>query len=65
MTEEEMKEFRIWQRSRQQTALEQAFGELEDLYLDMRGYNITMPTQAFKTVVKALMLLKKEIVNHD
>lgn len=62
MTESELEEFRIWQRTRHKTALDAAFQELEEMLMDMKGYNVTMPSRAFKTVVKALLLLKSEVI---
>jgi hypothetical protein len=62
MTESELEEFRIWQRTRHKTAFESAFHDLEDMLADMKGYNVTMPTRAFKTVVRALLLLKEEVL---
>lgn len=64
MTEAEMAEFKIWQRTRHKTAFESAFQDLEDMMGDMKGYNVTMPTRAFKTVVKALILLRDEVVKN-
>lgn len=61
MNEDELKEFRLWQRSRHETALDHAFAELEELVYEMKGYNITMPVRAFKILSNAVLLLKKEI----
>jgi aspartate aminotransferase-like enzyme len=60
MTESEQEEFLIWQRTRHKTAFDMAFQDLEDMLADMKGYNVTMPTRAFKTVARALLLLKEE-----
>lgn len=61
MTEEEMKEFTEWKRTRAQSEIDAAFFDLEELFHDMRGYNIAMPPRAFKTVVRALLLLRREV----
>ena len=61
MTESELEEFNLWKRTRHKTSFDVAFQELEDMMADMKGYNVTMPTRAFKTVVRALLLLKEEV----
>jgi hypothetical protein len=60
-----MEEFKLWQRTRHKTALDAAFQDLEEMLMDMRGYNVTMPSRAFKTVVKALLLLKEEVLKNE
>lgn len=65
MTEEEQKEFNDWKRSRAQSEIDSAFFDLEELYGDLRGYNFAMPPRAFKTVVKALLLLRREMNGLD
>ena len=65
MTESEQEDFKTWQRTRHKTAFDMAFQDLEDMLGDMKGYNVTMPTRAFKTVVKALLLLKEELCSKE
>ena len=60
--ESELAEFKEWKRTKHQTKLDAAFYELNDLVSGMSGYNISMPSRAFKTLANALILLKEEIV---
>lgn len=59
--ESELAEFKEWKRTKNQTQLDAAFYELTDLMNGMGGYNITMPSRAFRVLSNALILLKKEV----
>ena len=62
LSEQDEKEFRQWQRTKHQTALDHAFAEIDDLLMATRDYTITMPARAFKALAKALVLLKHEVM---
>ncbi len=57
----ELAEFKEWKRTKHQTKLDAAFYDLNDLINSMSGYNISMPSRAFKTLANALLLLKEEV----
>ena len=65
LSEQDEKEFRQWQHTKHQTALDHAFNEIEDLLAATRDYTITMPARAFKTLAKALVLLKHEVTKNE
>lgn len=62
LNEDDLKDFRQWQRTKHQTALEHAFHEIDDLLSGTRDYTVTMPAKAFRTLANALVLLKKEVM---
>ena len=62
LSEQDEKDFRQWQRSKHQTALDHAFDELDLLLGGTRDYTITMPARAFRVLANALILLKREVV---
>jgi hypothetical protein len=65
MTDEELAEFHAWKRARSQDELANAFYDLE-MSLDNpagRGFNCVMPSQAYRTLARAIIALKKELIN--
>ena len=60
--EKELADFKEWQRSKHQTQLDAAFYDLADMMDNMKGYTITMPANAFKTIARALILLHEEVM---
>ena len=61
LSEQDEKDFRQWQRTRNQTALDFAFNEVELLLDSTRDYTVTMPARTFRTLANALLLLRKEV----
>ncbi|HEX4372691.1 MAG TPA: hypothetical protein VHZ50_05230 [Puia sp.] len=61
INEKDREEFKQWQRIKNQTQLDAAFYDLQDMLDSMKGHTITMPSRAFKLLATALVLLKEEI----
>ncbi len=65
MTEEELAEFKAWKRAKDKDELSEAFYELE-MSLDNPGgrqFMPIMPSIAYKTLARAIIALKKELID--
>ncbi len=67
MTEEEIEEFRAWKRSKDKSELEDIFYQLEKTLEKPSGRMFTtiMPSQAYRLLATAIVLLKKEIIRDE
>lgn len=64
MTDEELKEFHAWKRAKIKDELSDAFYDLE-MSLDNPGgrqFNCVMPSTAYRTLARAIIALKKELI---
>ena len=65
MTEaEELEQFRAWKRAKDANELEEVFYQLEQTLLNpqSRQFSTIMPSQAYRLLATAIVLLKKEII---
>ena len=66
MTEaEELEEFRAWKRANNKNQLEEVFFQLESSLTNPQGrqFSTVMPSQAYRLLASAIILLKKELIN--
>lgn len=68
MTEaEELEQFRAWKRAKNTNQLEEVFFQLESSLDNPSGrqFSTVMPSQAYRLLATAIILLKKEIVKDE
>ena len=68
MTEiEEMEQFRAWKRAKNTNQLEEIFFQLESSLDNPSGrqFSAVMPSQAYRLLATAIVLLKKEVVKDE
>ena len=65
MTEaEELEQFRAWKRAKDTNQLEETFYQLEQTLLNPqdRQFSTIMPSQAYRLLASAIIMLKKEVL---
>ncbi len=64
ISDDEMEEFKAWKRAKNATDLERIFQELEHTldYPETRKFSTIMPSQAYRLLASAIILLKKELI---
>lgn len=63
MTDLELEEFRAWKRAKNASQLEEVFFQLERTLSnpETRQFSTIMPSQAYRLLASAIVLLKKEL----
>ncbi len=64
MSESEMNDFNEWKRTKNKSALDEAFFRLEQTleHPERRQFNTLMPSMAYRTLAEAILALKKELI---
>ena len=61
---QELEEFQAWKRAKNKNELEETFYQLEQTLINPSGrqFSTVMPSQAYRLLATAILLLKKEIL---